>query len=334
MLYYNLLFFYLQFEDVTIEVPWGYIAGRWYGNRKVRPILALHGWQDNLGTWDRLIPLLPNHVGILCIDFPGHGRSSKYPPGMAYHVLDYVQLIVRIVKEYKWRKVSLLGHSMGGIICFFYTALFPHMVDMIIQIDIIKPKYFPLKIQIKKIQMLVEKSMIENERLLQNSLKEPPSYSYEQLEEILYKGSGQSVEKENCKYILNRSIEQSKLYPQKYYFSRDGRVKLCVELSGEHGLGLEAAKRIKNVAYLLVRADEKSLIDPKDEEIIDVLRKNIAHFECHRLQGTHHLHINDAEDVAAIINPFILRYRPLVLDTWSIDDNVKSVNQPERKSKL
>ncbi|TMW45437.1 hypothetical protein DOY81_009481 [Sarcophaga bullata] len=288
----------LVFENVSIEVPWGYIVGRWYGNRKVRPILAIHGWQDNIGTWDRLIPLLPKHIGILCIDLPGHGRSSKYPPGMTYHMLDYVQIVVRIVKEYKWRKVSLMGHSMGASICFFYTALFPHMVDMIIQIDMVKPKYNDMDRQIEKLKILAEKSMIENERLLENSLKEPPTYSYQQLEELWYNGSWKSVEKENCKYLLNRSVEKSQLYPEKYYFSRDGRVKFYVEISGEQGLGKEMAKRIKNLAYMIVRSNKKSLIDDaKDEEIIDILRINNAHFEYHRLNGTHHLHLNDAEEI-------------------------------------
>ena len=329
-----IIYFYFQFEDVSIDVPWGHIAARWYGNRKVRPILALHGWQDNLGTWDRLIPLLPRHIGILCIDFPGHGRSSKYPAGMIYHVLDYVQIVVRIIKEYKWRKVSLMGHSMGAAICFFYTALYPQMVDMIIQIDMVKPKYDDMDRQIEKLKILTEKSMIENERLLENSLKEPPTYSYQQLEEVLYNGSWKSVEKENSKYLLNRSIEKSQLYPNKYYFSRDGRVKLCVGLPGEQGLGMEIAKRIKNLPYMILRSNKKSVMDAKDEEIINILRINNTHFEYHHLNGTHHLHLNDAEEVAAILTPFILRYRPLILDAWSMDDNVKSINQPEKKSKL
>lgn len=118
-------------------MPWGHVVGRWYGNRNVRPILALHGWQDNLGTWDRLIPLLPQHIGVLCVDLPGHGQSSKYPKGALYHAVDYVHIIIRIIKEYKWRKVSLLGHSMGGIVCFVYATLFPHTIDLLMQIDVV-----------------------------------------------------------------------------------------------------------------------------------------------------------------------------------------------------
>lgn len=55
-----------SWEEVTIPVPWGEIAGKWYGDRSQQPVLALHGWQDNAGTFDRLVPLLPHSIPILC----------------------------------------------------------------------------------------------------------------------------------------------------------------------------------------------------------------------------------------------------------------------------
>ncbi|XP_061387389.1 probable serine hydrolase [Musca vetustissima] len=326
----------IYFEDIKIDVPWGQIVGRWYGNRKVRPILAIHGWMDNLGTWDRLIPLLPKHVGILCIDLPGHGRSSKLPLGITYHVFEYIFTIVRIVKEYKWRKVSLMGHSMGAIICFHYAALNPYMVDMLIQIDLIKDVYDSESRQIKQISERTEKLLIENERLEQLHIKTPPCYSYEQLEEALYRGSHRSVEKQYCKHLLNRSIAKAEQHPEKFYFSRDPRIKHHVRLSGEQKLSVELAKRIRNIPYMLVRSHEQSLMTAKDEEIVDILRANNPHFHYVRVKNTtHHLHLNSPEEVAAHLDPFILQHRPVILDSWSIDGNDNfSVNKPNISSKL
>lgn len=67
-------------------MKWGHLACKLWGNEHERPILALHGWQDNAGTWDPLAPLLCNKRPILAIDFPGHGLSSWIPEGIAAHI--------------------------------------------------------------------------------------------------------------------------------------------------------------------------------------------------------------------------------------------------------
>lgn len=315
-----------------MEVPWGHIAGRWYGNRKVRPILALHGWQDNLGTWDRLLPLLPQHIGVLCVDLPGHGRSSKYPKGMVYHVIDYVHIILRIVKEYKWRKVSLLGHSMGAVLCFIYTTLYPHTVDMLMQIDIIKPLARTNDFSIKRFALYTEKLLIETDRLNELHHTEPPAYTYQELEDIMYRGSNNSLEQESCKYLLNRSIAPSQMYPEKFYFSRDPRIKYHQQFTGEHGIALEMAKRIRNKNILIIKSTKSQYITDDSADIIGVLRQNNRNFEWYEIEGTHHVHLNNPHEVAKAIVPFILRHRPVPLDTWSLDNDQEELNN--RNSKL
>lgn len=121
-------------------MPWGHIAGKWYGERDTQPVLTFHGWQDNSGTFDRLVPLLPKTIPVLCIDLPGHGKSSHFPVGMQYHIFwDYIPVVRRIVKHFGWKKVKLMGHSLGGAICFMYAASFPDDVSQYISIDLYGP---------------------------------------------------------------------------------------------------------------------------------------------------------------------------------------------------
>ena len=69
--------------------------------------MALHGRQDNAGSFDTLIPLLSNEISVLCLDMPGHGLSSHYPKSQYYYVYwDGIILLRRIVKYFKWTKVS------------------------------------------------------------------------------------------------------------------------------------------------------------------------------------------------------------------------------------
>lgn len=82
-------------------------AGKWWGSERTQPILALHGRQDNAGSFDTLMPLLSDDVSVLCLDLPGHGLSSHYPKSQFYYVYwDGVILLRRIVKHFKWNKVS------------------------------------------------------------------------------------------------------------------------------------------------------------------------------------------------------------------------------------
>lgn len=32
-------------EEIRIPVPWGHIAGKWWGPKNKRPVVAYHGWQ-------------------------------------------------------------------------------------------------------------------------------------------------------------------------------------------------------------------------------------------------------------------------------------------------
>lgn len=65
---------------LALRVLYFVYLGKWWGPRNKQPIIAIHGWQDNAGTFDPLIELLPKDLSILCIDLPGHGKSSHIPP--------------------------------------------------------------------------------------------------------------------------------------------------------------------------------------------------------------------------------------------------------------
>ena len=100
------------------------------------------GWQDNAGTFDRIIPLLPRHISFLAIDFPGHGFSSRIPDGVGYSTEDNLHFLNLLMKEYNWSKISLLGHSMGAIVSFLYASTYPEKVNFVIALDALKPKVF------------------------------------------------------------------------------------------------------------------------------------------------------------------------------------------------
>ena len=102
-----------------------YIIGKEWGNPDGEPWIALHGWLDNCGSFDRLIPYFPENQRIIAIDIPGHGFSSHNAPGFSYHYLDGLQYIRRIADFYNLEKFNLIGHSMGGGMSFVFAVTHP-----------------------------------------------------------------------------------------------------------------------------------------------------------------------------------------------------------------
>lgn len=290
--------------EVQIPVPYGNIAGKWFGPKNIRPILCLHGWLDNSGTFDRLIPLLPENVSFLAIDLPGHGYSSRIPNGMAYYQTDCIPLILHIMREYAWSKVSLMGHSMGAIICFIFAALFPEKVDLLIGLDALKPlsyqpERFPQRMN-KMMQKFIQADIRNQER------SEPPSYTYEEMMDRLYEGTAASVSRETCPYLLQRNIKPSRKFPGKYFFDRDNRMKYNVIPGWADSINVELAKRI-TAPFLTVKALDSPYPGSKEgfEQTVAVLKESNPKYEVVFVKGSHHVHLTEPENVVPVIVDFL-----------------------------
>lgn len=103
------------------------------------PILGFHGFQDNAGTFDRLVPYLSNSLYFVAVDLPGHGMSSHMPLGLPYHFGDFIIAMRRIANYFKWTKFSIIGHSMGAGLGVYFASMYPNIVDKLVMLDMIKP---------------------------------------------------------------------------------------------------------------------------------------------------------------------------------------------------
>lgn len=292
-----------EFQEIQIPVPWGHIAGKWWGPQNARPVLCLHGYQDNAGTWDTLAPLLPPDISLLAIDFPGHGLSSHIPAGDAYHFLNFVLTIHRIVKHYGWEKVSLLGHSFGSVCAFLYSALYPEFVEHYIALDAFKPlNHDParkLEGHGKRLdQFLHLESMDPNSA---------PSYTYEEAVQLLHRKIKNWATKEGCEILTRRGTIKNA--DGRYRVSRDARLKVIVDLNFSHQYVLQLAANIR-CKVLNIKALQGLTIDKpeEEEECIDIVKKSAALYEYHALEARHHVHLDFPERVAPIISDF-LKYK-------------------------
>ncbi|SHF42594.1 Pimeloyl-ACP methyl ester carboxylesterase [Modicisalibacter ilicicola DSM 19980] len=113
------------------------LAGLSWGREGAPTWLALHGWLDNAASFSRLAPRLVERldIRIVAIDFSGHGRSERHPPGVDYAIWDYTHDVLDALKCLGLEHAHLLGHSMGaGVACLLAAAL-PERVTRLTLID-------------------------------------------------------------------------------------------------------------------------------------------------------------------------------------------------------
>lgn len=166
-------------DELEFEVPYGKLAAKsWHEEIDTsKRVLALHGWMDNSGSFDTIMPLLKHEedLYIVALDLPGHGKSSQIPPGSSYSDLNIVMEIRRCLTELKWiqpvqrdfssdrnhmlhsksheslqdalkvkkeasKKFTIIGHSLGAGLGLFYASLFPDDVEEVVLLDFIKSR--------------------------------------------------------------------------------------------------------------------------------------------------------------------------------------------------
>ena len=97
------------------------------------PVLFIHGYADSSHSFDRLAPFLKRGLNHYFLDLRGHGDSAK--PETGYAVADFVQDVVSFAQPLNQPRISLVGHSMGGVIAQKIAAAHPELVSKMILIN-------------------------------------------------------------------------------------------------------------------------------------------------------------------------------------------------------
>lgn len=278
-------------SELVVAVPWGEIRGRVWGPARGHPVLCLHGWADNCGSFNALIPLLPKEYRYVALDLAGHGLSSHHPPGVFYTLPSYVADVRRVVDSLRMTKFSLIGHSMGAHIAGLFTALYPEMVDALVLLD---GKQFVVTEVSQTVSKMREglDAMFEFEK---SSMKRRV-YTYEKaLERLL---SAIPITKQSAEILLERG-----LVPVEggFAFARDLRVNFTnvARMSLDMALGMIS----KTQPRVLVILGEEGFFEKTLASTIKLLKEQ--NYLCVTVPGNHHVHLNNPQRVAPYISDFL-----------------------------
>ncbi|XP_061883281.1 serine hydrolase-like protein isoform X1 [Entelurus aequoreus] len=297
----NLSTFAMKQTELSIPVPWGEIRGKAWGPDHGRPVLCLHGWADNSGTYNTLVPLLPKECRYVAVDLAGHGLSSHRPPGVFYTFSAYVADVRRVVDALRWSRFSILGHSMGGNIAGMFSAVFPDMVEAVVLLD----SYGFLPTDVKEFSTVMRKGMegmLEFEKTPEKSQR---VYTFEKAVERL-SAANPTLSEASVRTLLERGLVQVE---GGVVFSRDLRINLknIVRISLEQSLELQSRIRAPVLVLLADEGFEKIFAEQDQKKFTSALLQGYRdrNQSVVTVQGDHHVHLNHPQVLAPMVSQFL-----------------------------
>ncbi|BES94382.1 Hypothetical protein NTJ_07191 [Nesidiocoris tenuis] len=292
--------------DFEIPVGWGHIAGKAWGKPNTGfPVLCVHGIQDNAGTFDRLIPLLPKRFYWVAIDLPGHGHSSPFEDGHPIEFTHLVYSLKRVVDHFMWTKFYVMGHSLGAQLCTFFSGIYPDLVVKAVFLDGLIPSTTPSDEYAKALCHKFDQYHAAEKALSQ---KTAPSYSRSDAIKRLIKNRPSMITNESAKALIKRSLAVS---GDGFRYSTDQRFKLLPLPLITLNQCLNLLQSIKCQCLLIIAQDSLEKMKKNtlpmsyySETAIKAMEM-FPNFTYKVIPGQHDVHLNDPKSVAALVIPFL-----------------------------
>jgi pimeloyl-ACP methyl ester carboxylesterase len=101
----------------------------------------VHGILDQAAVWDEVaVGLVENGYRVMALDLRGHGRSDHHPAGANLTAMDFlIDLRAMAARVADSRPFTLVGHSLGSVVCGLFAGLHPEKVDNLIMIEPVVP---------------------------------------------------------------------------------------------------------------------------------------------------------------------------------------------------
>src|SRR5215470_11143400 len=109
-----------------------------WGNPDKPPMLLLHGGRDHCRNWDWTAEALREDWHIIAPDLRGHGDSQWSADGN-YTMAGYMYDLAQLIHQQRLAPVTIVSHSLGGVISLRYAGLYPDTVKQIVAIEGIGP---------------------------------------------------------------------------------------------------------------------------------------------------------------------------------------------------
>ncbi|KAB2901874.1 MAG: alpha/beta hydrolase [Dokdonella sp.] len=278
-------------EALRLELDHGVLAGLRWGDPAAPPLLALHGWLDNAGSFAALAPLLAKHWHLVAIDLRGHGQSSHIAPGAWYHYVDYFDDVRGALDALGWQRASLLGHSLGAALASQFAAIYPERIERLLLVEGLGPLTRTLDDALPRLRQALDQHAAFAARR--------PLRVYATLEQaIAARCAANDLSEAAARAIVTRGVRE---VAGGWVWSSDPRLTVVSpqRYSEEEVLAMLAGIR---APARLVLADPPTHYLPT--AMMRLRAAQVAGLDCVHLRGNHHLHL---EHAGAVADAFLAR---------------------------
>jgi pimeloyl-ACP methyl ester carboxylesterase len=271
------------------------LAAREWGSEDDLPVLAIHGWLDNAGSFDLLAPRLPG-CRIVALDAAGHGASEFRSPDSSYNLWQDVGDAVAVADQLGWETFRFIGHSRGAAIGTLLAGTFPERVEQLVLIE----GGLPLIDAAERAPLRLAEALRAKRELASRTGRVFPDKS----RAIAERAAGFSkVTIEASEILAQRSLRET---DGGFSWRADQRLKGASEV--RYTVEQVRAFVARTTAPVLMFRATQSPFEGM-QEYAEIL-PSFAALETVKLEGGHHLHMEGAEAViAARILEFFRRGR-------------------------
>lgn len=96
------------------------------------PIVFIHGYATTSSYFDDCAKLLNEDYDYYSVELPGMGINNDLSKKLSPY--SYAEQIIEWIKEMKFTKINLIGHSMGGGVVNMVAAKIPELINKLISI--------------------------------------------------------------------------------------------------------------------------------------------------------------------------------------------------------
>ena len=277
-------------EELEIQTSALRLSAKCWGNPEGMPVLAFHGWLDNAATFDHLAPYL-KEFRLVSLDLPGHGLSEHRSSGSSYHFSDIIVDVLEVLHVLGWEHFSLLGHSMGAGVASYLAGTIPEKICSLILIEGLGS----LAQDAEKMPEILRESAEQWQHLAHKKLPIYPDV--ETAVKVRHHVGG--IEESSVRTLVARGLQP---VDGGFTWRSDPRLKI----KSRHYLTEEQACAFLEeiTAPVLLIEAENSKQDQWKELLLKRIPyiKNLQH---RKVSGDHHLHLDNPQEVAAVIREFL-----------------------------